>query len=79
MHYLRVDYQVNHWLNANNAQIDVGTANDTGGWKLAIGVGYVVVDTLFNLLLPLFVGTVFCPCFVLHYSHAVSFLVLQSS
>ena len=62
LHYLRVDYQANHWLNANNAQMDVGTANDTGGWKLAIGSGSVVVDTLFNVLLPLFVGTL---CFVL--------------
>ena len=42
--------------------MDVGTANDTGGWKLAIGGGSVVVDSLFNVLFPLFVGTL---CFIL--------------
>ena len=35
--------------------MDVGTATDTGGWKL--GGGSVVIDALFDLL-PLFVGTV---------------------
>ena len=42
--------------------MDVGTATDTGGWKLAIGGGSAVVDSLFNVLLLLFVGTL---CFVL--------------
>ena len=44
-------------LNANNYQMDVRTATDTGDWKL--GDGSVVVD---SLLLPLFVGVL---CFVL--------------
>ena len=39
--------------------MDVGTATDTGGWKL--GGGFVLIDALFDLL-PLFVGTM---CFVL--------------
>ena len=77
---MKVDYQANHWLNANNvinAQIDVGTATDTGGWKL--GGGSVVIDALFDVA-PIVCGDcVFRPWFVMHYSHVVSFLVLQSS
>ena len=43
---------------------------ETCKWAVA-----VVVDSLFIVLLPLFV---FCPRFVMHYLHVVSFLVLQS-
>ena len=43
---------------------------ETCKWAVA-----VVVDSLFIVLLPLFV---FCPCFVMHYLHVASFLVLQS-
>ena len=42
--------------------MDVGTVTGTGGWKLAIGGSSVVVDSLFDVLLPLFVGTL---CFIL--------------
>ena len=37
LHCLRVDYQAKYWLNANNVQMDVVTATDTGGWKLGGG------------------------------------------
>ena len=57
---LTVDYE--YWLNANNAQMNAGPATDTGECKFAIGGGSVVVDSLFNMLPPLFVGTL---CFVL--------------
>ena len=57
--------------------MDVGTATDTGGWKL--GGGSVVIDALFDFA-PIVCGDcVFRPWFVMHYSHVVSFLVLQSS
>ena len=74
---MRVDYQAKHWLNAINvinAQIDVGTATDTGGWKL--GGGSVVIDELFDVA-PIFCADcVFRPWFVMH---VVSFLVVQTS
>ena len=77
---MRVDYQAKHWQNANNAinaQMDVGTAADTGRWKL--GGGSVVIVALFDVA-PIVSGDcVFRPWFVMHYSHVVSFLVLQSS
>ena len=53
------------------------TATDTGGWKL--DGGSVVIDALFDVT-PIVRGDcVFRPWFVMHYSHVVSFLVLQSS
>ena len=52
LHYLRVEYQANHWMNTNNNQMDVGTATDTGAWKLVIGADSVVVYSLFNVLHP---------------------------
>ena len=58
--------------------MDVGTANDTGGRKLAIGSDSVV-DTLFNVLLPLFVGlcvlSLFCKA-LLTYSILSSFAII---
>ena len=57
--------------------MDVGTATDTGGWKL--GGGPVVIDALFDVAPIVCEDCVFCPYFVMHYSHVVSFLVLQSS
>ena len=57
--------------------MDVGTATDTGGWKL--GGGFVLIDALFDVA-PIVCGDyVFRPWFVMYYSHVVSFLVLQSS
>ena len=57
--------------------MDVGTETDTGGWKL--GGGSLVIDALFDIA-PIVCGDcVFRPWFVMHYSHVVSFLVLQSS
>ena len=58
--------------------MDIGTATDTGRWKF--GGGPVVIDTMFDVA-PIVCGDcVFCPCFfIMHYSHVVSFLVLQSS
>ena len=59
--------------------MDVGTATDTGGWKL--GCGPVVIDALFDVASTVCEDCVFCPYpyFVMHYSHVVSFLILQSS
>ena len=59
LHCLRVDYQAKYCLNANNVQMDVGAATDTGGWNL--GGGPVVIDHCL-MWLPLFVRPV---CFVL--------------
>ena len=57
--------------------MDVGTATDTGGWKL--GGGSVVIDALFGVA-PIVCGDcVLRPWFVIHYLHVVSFLALQSS
>ena len=75
LHCLRVDNQAKHCLNAYNAQMDVGTTTGTGGWKL--GLGSVVVDSLFNVAPIVCEDYVFCLCFVVHY--LVSFLVLQSA
>ena len=77
LHCLRVEYQAKYWLNANNVQMDVETATDTGGWKL--GGGPVVIDALFNVAPIGCEDCVFCPYFVMHYSYVVSFLVLQPS
>ena len=63
------------WLNANNAQLDLRTATNTGGWKL--WSGSVVADSLFNVAPIVCWCSVFCPSFVMHY--LVSLLVLQSS
>ena len=50
--------------------MDVGTATDTGGWKL-IGDS-VVIDALFDGA-PIVCGDcVFRPWFAMHYSHVVS-------
>ena len=57
--------------------MEVGTATDTGGWKL--DGGSVVIDALFDVAPIVCADSVFCPCFVIHYLHVVSFLVLQSS
>ena len=75
MHCFRVDYRTKNWLIAINAQMDVRTATDTGGWKL--GGGSVVVDSLFNVAPIVCWGTVLCPSSVMHY--LLFFLVLQSS
>ena len=67
-------------MNANNsinAQMDVGTATDKGRWKL--GSGSVVIDALFDVATIICGDCVFRPWFVIHYSHVVAFLVLQSS
>ena len=57
--------------------MDVGTTTDTGGWKL--GDGSVVTEVLFDVA-PIVCGDcLFCPCFVMHYLHVVSFLVMHSS
>ena len=57
--------------------MDVGTATDTGGWKL--GGGSVLFDALFDVA-PIVCGDcVFLPWFEMDYSHVVSFLVLQTS
>ena len=77
---MRVDYQAKQWLKTYksiNAQMDVGTATDTGGWKL--GAGSVVIDALFDVAPIACEDCVFRPWFVMHYSHVVFFLVLQSS
>ena len=63
--------------NAINAQMDVGTATDAGGIKL--GGGSVVIDALFDVAPIVCWDCVFRPWFEMHYSHVVSFLVLQSS
>ena len=34
LHWPRVDYQAKIWLDASNAQMNVGTVTDTSGWKL---------------------------------------------
>ena len=34
LHCFRADHQAKIWLNAYNAQMEIGTATDTGGWKL---------------------------------------------
>ena len=73
---LRVDYQTKHWLNANNAQMDVRTATDTCGWKLG---GDSVVDSLFNVAPIVCWGSVLCPSFFLNMHYLLSFLVLLSS
>ena len=57
--------------------MDVGTATDTGGWKL--GCGPVVIDALFDVAPIVCVDCVFCPNILMHYSHVLSFLILQSS
>ena len=57
--------------------MDVGTATDTGGWKL--GGGSVLIDVLFDVAPTVCGDCVFCPWFVMQYSHIVSFLVLKSS
>ena len=57
--------------------MDVGTATDTGGWNL--GGGPVVIDALFDIAPIVCEDCVFCHYFVMHYSHVVSFLVLQLS
>ena len=50
--------------------MDVGTASDTGGWKLC--GGSVVIDALFDVA-PIVCGDcVFPPLFEMHYSHVVS-------
>ena len=57
--------------------MEVGTAYDTGGWKL--DGGSVVIDALFDVA-PIVCGdSVFRPCFVINYLHEVPFLVLQLS
>ena len=33
LHCFRADYQTRSWLNADTAQMNVGTATDIGGWK----------------------------------------------
>ena len=55
--------------------MDIGTATDTGGWKL--GGGSVVIDALFDVAPTVCGVCVFRHWFVMHYSHVVSFLVLQ--
>ena len=77
LHCLRVDYQAKYWLNANNVQMDVGAATDTGGRNL--GGGPVVIDALFDVAPIVCEACMFCPYFAMHYSHVVSFPVLQSS
>ena len=57
--------------------MDVGAATDTGRWKL--GSGSVVIDALFDVATIVCGDCVFCPWFVMHYSHVVAFLALQSS
>ena len=77
LHCFRVDYKAKLCLNANNARMDVGTATDTGEWRL--GCGPVVIDALFDVASIVCEDCVFCPYFVMHFSHVLSYLILQSS
>ena len=72
LHCLRVDYE--YLLNANNAQLDVGTSQVDGNLQLVV-VQLLLIHCL--MCCPHVCGdSVFCPCFVMHYLHVSSFAII---